>query len=348
MSRKGRPEGEYRSAQHEGSPVSAQREGGAASRGLQQPVSWRVWAMAAACVAATLVLPFLVGNYWLRVWTTVLMFVAVAQGLNIIVGFAGYHSFGNAAFFGVGAYVTGVLMVWGMPFVGTLPIAAGVSALIAMLVGYPLLRLRGHYFAIATVALNIAFAELIINLGGVTGGAQGLALPMSSLPPDALYRMIYFLMAGSAIGATALVAWLARSRFGFALRALKDSDAGAQAMGINTTRTRVLAWMLSAAVTGLVGGIWSYWLTFIEVGSAFDIGISVKGYIMMLIGGMGTVAGPVLGALFFELFATLIWSHFGAIHNLVLGVLVCAVILVIPQGLLAAVRSRRWRGKGPR
>lgn len=312
---------------------------------LQPPISWRVWAVVAVCVAAMVALPFVVGNYWLRVWTTVLMFVAIAQGLNIIVGFAGYHAFGNAAFFGLGAYVTGVLMVKGVPFLGTLPLAAGVSALIATVVGYPLLRLRGHYFAIATIALNIAFGELVVNIGGVTGGAYGLALPMSDLPPDALYRMIYFLMLASAVGATALVAWLARSRFGFALRALKDSDAAAQTMGINTTRTRVVAWMMSAAVTGLVGGIWAYWLTFIEIDSAFDIGISVKGYIMMLIGGLGTVAGPVLGAVFFELFATLIWSHFGEVHNLVLGVLICAVILVIPQGLLAFVRSRRWRGK---
>ena len=141
-----------------------------------------------------------------------------------------------------------------------------------------------------------------------------------------------------------MVAWLARSRFGYALRALKDSDAGAQAMGINTTRTRVVAWMLSAAVTGLVGGIWAYWLTFIEVGSAFDIGISVKGYIMMLMGGMGTVVGPVLGAVFFELLATLIWSRFGAIHNLVLGILVCVVVITIPKGLLALLRWRRRRG----
>lgn len=306
------------------------------------PVS--VWLGAVLTVLVAMALPFVVDNYWLRVWTSVLMFVAVAQGLNIIVGFAGYHSFGNAAFFGVGAYSTGVLMAIGLPFLWTLPLAAGISALIALVVGYPLLRLRGHYFAIATVALNMAFAELIVNVGGITGGAQGLPLPMSDMSPYALYRGIYFLMLGSAVGATALVAWLARSRFGYALRALKDSDAGAQAMGINTTRTRVVAWMLSAAVTGLVGGIWAYWLTFIEVGSAFDIGISVKGYIMMLMGGMGTVVGPVLGAVFFELLATFIWSRFGAIHNLVLGILVCVVVITIPKGLLALFRWRRRRG----
>jgi len=307
---------------------------------LHSPIPAKVWLATAVCIGAAVVLPFIVENYWLRVWTTVLMFVAIAQGLNIIVGFAGYHSFGNAAFFGVGAYATGTAMTLGVPFLATLPIAAGVSALIAMIVGYPLLRLRGHYFAIATVALNAAFAELIINIGGVTGGAQGLALPMSEQPPDVLYRQIYFLMLASAVGATVLVAWLSRSRFGFALRALKDSDAGAQAMGINTTRTRVVAWMISAAVTGLVGGIWAYWLTFIEVASAFDISLSVKGYIMMLIGGLGTVIGPVIGAVVFELFATLIWARFGAIHNLVLGLLVCAVVLLVPQGVMAFARSR--------
>ncbi len=308
---------------------------------LHAPISARTWLVVAIVLALAAALPFVVANYWLRVWTTVLMFVAVAQGLNIIVGFAGYHAFGNAAFFGVGAYATGVLMSMGVPFLATLPVAALVSALIAAVVGYPLLRLRGHYFAIATVALNMAFAELIVNIGGVTGGAQGLPLPMSDLPPDTLYRAIYFLMLASAVGATAVVAWLSRSRFGYSLRALKDSDAGAQAMGIHTTRARVIAWMLSAAITGLVGGIWAYWLTFIEVGSAFDIGISVKGYIMMLIGGVGTVVGPVLGAVFFELLATLIWSKFGAVHNLVLGILVVVVVVVIPKGLLALLKKRR-------
>jgi branched-chain amino acid transport system permease protein len=294
-------------------------------------------------IALAIVLPFVVDNYWLRIWTSVLMFIAITQGLNVIVGFAGYHAFGNVVFFGVGAYATGVLMTLGVPFLATLPIAMAASALLALVVGYPLLRLRGHYFAIATVALNLGFGELLINIGGVTGGAQGLALPMTSLPPDTLYRGIYFLMLASAVGATAVVAWLARSRFGYALRAMKDSDAGAQAMGVNTTRTRVLAWMLSAAITGLVGGIWAYWLTFIEVGSAFDISVSIKGYIMMLIGGMGTVFGPVLGAVFLEIVATLVWSKFGAVHNLVLGLMICAVVLLLPRGLLALVRNHRGR-----
>ncbi|MCD6732452.1 MAG: branched-chain amino acid ABC transporter permease [Burkholderiaceae bacterium] len=294
-------------------------------------------------VLALLLLPFGIENYWLRVWTSVLMYVGVAQGLNIIVGFAGYHSFGNAAFFGIGAYCAAILLAAGW----TLPAALGASivlgAILAAVLGWPLLRLRGHYFAIATVALNIALAELVLNMGVITGGAQGIAMPMPSGSPEELYQKVYLLMLGGAIAATAIVAWLARSRFGYALRASKDSESGARAMGINTTRVRVLGWMLSAAVTAYVGAVWAYWMNFIEVTGAFDIGISLKGYIMMLMGGMGSVLGPALGAVFFETVATLVWSRFGAVHNLMLGVLVCLVVLFLPKGFAELLRVRRSR-----
>lgn len=294
-------------------------------------------------VAALLLLPFGIENYWLRVWTSALMYVAVAQGLNVIVGFAGYHSFGNAAFFGIGAYCGAVLLAAGWALPAALGASVVLGAILAAILGWPLLRLRGHYFAIATVALNIALAELVLNMGDITGGAQGIAMPMPSGTPEELYRRVYLLMLGGALGATAIVAWLARSKFGYALRASKDSESGARAMGINTTRVRVLGWMLSAAMTAYVGAVWAYWMNFIEVTGAFDIGISLKGYIMMLMGGMGSVLGPALGALFFEMVATLIWSRFGAVHNLMLGVLVCLVVLFVPRGFAELLRGRRSR-----
>lgn len=289
-------------------------------------------------VAAALVLlvaaPQMVGNYWLRILTSVLMYCVIAQGLNIIVGFAGYHAFGNAAFFGVGAYALGVAETLGVPFIGAIPIAAALSALIAVVLGWPLLRLRGHYFAIATVALTLALSELVTNLGGVTGGAQGLALPLNtSQSPEQAYREIYYLMVLLVIIATAIVWWLSSSRLGYALRALKDSERGAMALGVDTRRAKVIAWSISAALTGAAGGIWAHWMTFIEVAGAFDLTISVKAYIMMLIGGMGTILGPIIGAAFFEVFSTLIWSRFTEVHNLVLGVLVCVVVLALPHGI---------------
>lgn len=293
-----------------------------------------------------------VDNYWLRIWTSVLMYVAITQGLNVIVGFAGYHSFGNAAFFGVGAYSAAVMTTVGWPLWLALVASTAIGALLAAALGPPLLRLKGHYFAIATVALNAALAELVLNVGGITGGAQGIALPMSDLSPLALYRQVFVLMFVGAAVATALVAWLARSKFGYAVRASKDSQDGARAMGINTTAVRVLAWMMSGAVTAYVGGVWAYWINFIEVGSAFDVSISVKAYIMLLMGGMGSVVGPIVGAGFFEVFSTLVWSHFGAIHNLMLGVLVCAVVLFLPRGFIVLLRGRlggwfRRAGRSP-
>lgn len=292
-------------------------------------------------LAAALAAPAFVGNYWLRVLTTVFMFGVVAQGLNVIVGFAGYHAFGNAVFFGIGAYAAGISLVLDVPVWAAVPLGTLVSAAVAALLGWPLLRLRGHYFSIATVALNAAAIEVIINVGGVTGGAQGLPLPFSALPPTALYRVIYFAMLGALVIATAIVFLLSRSRLGYALRALRDSESGAEVMGVNTVKAKILAWTISAAMTGAVGGLWAYWLTFIEVGTAFDISISVRGYIMMLLGGMGTVIGPVIGAALFQLVGDAIWGHFSGIHNLLLGALVMAVVLLVPQGVLDTLARLR-------
>jgi len=300
------------------------------------------WASAALIVLAAC---FWLDNYWLRVWTSVLMFVAITQGLNVIVGFAGYHSFGNAAFFGTGAYSAAMLVMVGWPLWAALLACSLVGALLALILGPALLRLKGHYFAIATVALNSALAELILNVGGLTGGAQGISMPMSTLSPIDLYRQVYLLMFTGAAVATLIVFWLSRSKFGYAIRASKDSEDGARAMGINTTAVRVAAWGLSGAVTAYVGGVWAYWINFIEVGSAFDVSLSVKAYIMLLMGGMGSVVGPIIGAVFFEVLATLVWSKFGALHNLILGVLVCAVVLFIPRGIIIPLRRFLSLGK---
>jgi len=285
--------------------------------------------------------PFFISNYWLRILTNVMMYAVVAQGLNIIAGFTGYHAFGNSVFFGVGAYTTGVLMAIGLPF-GVALLGAPIAAvLVAILVGWPVLRLSGHYFAIATVAVNMAMMELIINLGGVTGGAMGLPLPLSSMSPDSLYKVIYFLMFAVVLGVTGVVYWLDSSPLGYAFRAVRDSEIGAEVMGINTTAIKITAWAISGAFTGLAGGIWAFWFTFIEPGSAFDINVSIKGYVMMLLGGIDTVLGPLLGAFFLEMLATIVWGKFLKIHLLVLGLLIVLVVTFMPRGILNLFRLRK-------
>jgi branched-chain amino acid transport system permease protein len=295
-----------------------------------------VWIAIAIGLVVLCVAPIGISAYWLRVLTTVLMYVIVTQGLNVIVGITGYHAFGNGVFFGVGAYACGSAMAAGAPFALGVALAVAISALCAFILGWPILRLRGHYFAIATVALNLAAVQVIIQIGGITGGSQGLPLPLSDWEPKPLYVALYYLMLAGAVASTAVVAVLLRRPLGFALRAIRDSERAAAVMGINTTRAKVLAWTISAALTGFAGGVWAYWITFIEPSSAFDPAVGVKAYIMLIIGGMGSILGPVIGAFVLEIVSTLVWSSFLQAHQLILGVLIVVVCLVAPHGIIDA------------
>jgi branched-chain amino acid transport system permease protein len=291
--------------------------------------------------------PLGITPYWLRVFTTVLMYVIITQGLNVIVGITGYHAFGNGVFFGIGAYACGASMAAGMPFAAGVVVAIAISALCALVLGWPILRLKGHYFAIATVALNLAAIQIIIQIGGITGGAQGLALPLSDWEPKPLYIAIYYLMLGGAVASTAIVAVLLKMPLGFALRAIRDSERATAVMGIDTTRAKVYAWAISAGLTGFAGAVWAYWITFIEPSSAFDPGVGVKAYIMLIIGGMGSILGPVIGAFVMEVVSTLVWGGFLKAHQLILGLLIVVICLVAPNGIIEAGARvvRSWRSR---
>jgi branched-chain amino acid transport system permease protein len=295
-----------------------------------------VWAAVAIGLLVLCAAPIGISSYWLRVLTTVLMYVIVTQGLNVIVGITGYHAFGNGVFFGIGAYACGSAMVAGLPFAVGIALAIVVSAVCAFILGWPILRLKGHYFAIATVALNLAAVQIIIQIGGITGGAQGLALPLSDWDPKPLYIALYYLMLFGAVASTAVVAILLKRPLGFALRAIRDSERAAAVMGINTTKAKVYAWAISAGLTGFAGGVWAYWITFIEPSSAFDPAVGVKAYIMLIIGGMGSILGPVIGAFVLEIVSTLVWSGFLKAHQLILGVLIVVVCIVAPNGIINA------------
>lgn len=306
-----------------------------------------LWTAVAVGLVVLCVAPLGISAYWLRVLTTVLMYVIITQGLNVIVGITGYHAFGNGVFFGIGAYACGSCMAAGLPFVMGVVGAMAVSAACALILGWPILRLRGHYFAIATVALNLAAVQIIIQIGGITGGAQGLALPLSTWEPKPLYVAIYYLMLAGAVVCTAIVALLLKLPLGFALRAIRDSERAAAVIGIDTTKAKVFAWAISAAMTGFAGGVWAYWITFIEPSSAFDPGVGVKAYIMLIIGGMGSVLGPVIGAFTLEIVSTLVWGGFLKAHQLILGVLIVVICIVAPNGIIdaGARLARSWRSR---
>jgi len=276
-------------------------------------------------------LPLLTDKLWFRIATTVLMFVVMASGWNIIGGLTGYASFGNVAFFGLGAYTAGVLVSnlnW--PFALGLLLAPVVAAVFALIVGIPLLRLRGHYFAVATLGVGVAVGEVVNNVVPL-GASTGLYLPI--VRSDLIF---FYLMLGAA-GLAVLTTWvILRTRFGYGLLAIRENEEAAAVIGVNTTFYKVAAFCIAAALTGLAGGIFAQWNSFINQENVFAISDNVQMILMAVIGGAGTVLGPVAGAISLELIIqTLAGGGSGSVYSQIgLGVLLAVCVIFIPRGVI--------------
>ncbi|MEW8958252.1 MAG: branched-chain amino acid ABC transporter permease [Moorella sp. (in: firmicutes)] len=289
-------------------------------------------------------LPFYIRGYWIRVLTTLFMSAVLAEALNLVVGYAGYAAFGNGVFFGIGAYTTAVLMTrLGWSFFPAMAASCFLAAALAFILGWPVLRLRGHYFAIATIGINMAVMEIVTYIG-ITGGGKGISLPIypGNIVKQGLF--FYYCMFILLILSVAITYWVANSRLGYGLRAIKTEPEAAEVMGVNTTLYKVLAWSISAALTGVAGSINAYWLTFLEPLFVFDIMISVEAFVMVLLGGPATIFGPVIGAFFLKLLSELIWSQFTLIHMGVLGLIIVIITLFLPSGIMGLWRqiTLRW------
>lgn len=285
-----------------------------------------------------ILLPFVVGGYWMRVLTSVFMYAVLAESLNIIAGYAGYLALGNAVFFGFGAYVGAVLMTalhWPIPL--ALFMTGVVSAAFAAIIGLAILRLSGKYFLMATIGLLGLVGQAVTNLD-ITGGGHGINLPVLYGSPQTIYSLFYYLMLFILVAVTVTVAIMERRRFGYALRAIKFDEDAAGVMGIRAVGYKTGAWAMSAFFTGLAGGVFALWMTYIDPPSVFDIGMSVKMYLMFLFGGAGTLFGPIIGAAFIELVSELVWSRFLDIHYLVLGVIIMLVVIFMPKGIMNLIQ----------
>ena len=306
------------------------------------PVTRPLLVALALFLAVLLALPFGLSGFWVRVFTSVFMMAALAQSLNFMAGFTGYADFGNVLYFGVGGYTTAFLMTKDLPF----PLAAlggmVLSAAIAACVGLPILRLRGHYFAIATIGLMEGTRELVVNMGFL-GGGSGLNVPIIRMRPDEFSRLIYYSMLALMLAYTGLAFILSRSSLGYGLRAIKADEQAAAVMGINTTLFKVVAWAMSASCSALVGSLYAIWQGFLEPAVAFDIVRATEYFIMMLLGGAGTVLGPVIGAFLLELMRVLVWERLLVGHQAVVGIVVVLVVLFLPNGLMSKLRERHGR-----
>jgi len=298
-----------------------------------------LWALVVIALVALSTVPWVASPSLIQFGISTLLLATLAQGWNIIGGYTGYASFGNSVFYGLGSYGVAIAMVqWSLPFGVGLVFGAGLAVAFAVLLGLPVLRLRGHYFAICTLALAEVMIAIVSNLD-IAGRNTGLVLPL--LRGDALF---YELALGLLAATTLAVFWIAHSRFGFGLIAIRENEEAAAVMGVDTTRYKVMAFAISGFFTSLAGGIHAYWITFLDPVSAFDIGLNVKMIIMAVFGGPGSVLGPVVGAFLLSAISEVLSTEISTVAGLFFGAVIVVAVVFMPRGL--ADLGRRFRKVG--
>ncbi|MGB3431224.1 branched-chain amino acid ABC transporter permease [Achromobacter sp.] len=295
--------------------------------------------LALLALAALAGVPWYGSDVLVQFGINTLLLAVLAQGWNIIGGYAGYASFGNSVFYGLGSYGVAIAMAqWELPFAAGLALGVALAVVFAVVLGLPVLRLRGHYFAIATLALAQVMTAIVSNIG-LAGQNIGLVLPPLNNDP-----LFYELALGLLVLATLTIAWLTRSRFGFGLIAIRENEEGAAVMGVNTTLYKVTAFAISGVFSALAGGIHAYWITFLDPESAFDISLNVKMIIMAVFGGAGTVLGPVVGAFSLSAISELLSSEITSAAGLFFGAVIVAAVVLMPRGLADLLRRFRKSG----
>jgi branched-chain amino acid transport system permease protein len=304
---------------------------------------WGPWALGLVAVLLVLVLQTRLYAGQERTVTTILMFVALAQAWNLIGGFTGYACFGQVVFFGIGGYTTAVIMVHAhLSFWVALPLSGVVAAAFGALIGLPLLRLRGHYFAIATLGVAEGMREVVTNIPSLTGGGAGITLPTVGRQATTAYLGndgFFLLFLVLAAGAVAVGGLVSRSKFGFALRAINQDEDAAGAMGVNTTRSKVVVFALSGFVTGLVGASYAFQQVTIFPARLFDSNITVLMVIMVVLGGSGTVLGPILGAVGLQYVSEYLRQNYTNVHTFLLGAIIIVAVVLLPQGVVSYIRD---------
>ncbi|MBI2176747.1 MAG: branched-chain amino acid ABC transporter permease [Candidatus Tectomicrobia bacterium] len=286
--------------------------------------------------------PGLVNVYQISFVFFGLQYVVLASSWNIISGFTGYVSFGHVAFFGIGSYTTAILVAkHGWPWYLTLPLAGLLAVVWAAFIGFPCLRLKGPYFAISMMGLNEVLRVVALSWESLTGGGLGITMPNAENSVSTYY-------AGLAVAAltVAMCYAIAHSRFGLRLAAIREDETAAEAMGVPTTRYKMYAFMLSAFWPGVIGGIVAYKLLYIEPDSTFFIAITVNMITMAMLGGKGTVLGPVIGAAILYTAQELVWWYIPWLHLIAYGAFIILIVLFVPRGIMGYLIDRGWVAKG--
>ena len=305
-------------------------------------------ALIAAALVALAVFPLVSNDLYYQTMLILTFLLAIgATGWNIMGGYAGYISLGNSAFVGLGAYTTGILAARDniSPFLGCL-VGGLVCALAAAVLSLVTRRTRGMYFIIVTFAALQLLGIVATIWSGLTGGSQGLALPIPTWSLTYQNWPFYYPLLALLVLAVAVSAWVRRSKLGLGLFAIQDDEGKAAGLGLATNAYKLIAFVLGGTFLGVAGGIYAYYVTFLNVSAVFDIVTSMLIVLSALLGGRGTLWGPVLGAFIIEPLANLTSTNLGganagAIRLLLFGGLLGLVVLFLPKGLLPTLSA--WK-----
>jgi branched-chain amino acid transport system permease protein len=280
-----------------------------------------------------------------------LIFVVAAVSWNIFSGYSGYISLGHAVFFGSGAYFTGIATKdWnlsGSTVFALLPLAGLAGAVIAVPFGLVALRVRRHTFVVITIAVFFIFQLMAYNLQSLTGGTSGLLGPTINFAAATFNNPFYYVALAIAVIVVVLSWLIRRSRFGLQLRAIRDDEDRAAGLGVRAMPVKLSAFVISAVPIAMIGGLTWYYVGLIDPSSGFDPLFDVAVVLMAFLGGLGTVAGPVLGALLIEPARLYFQQQTTYIYLILYGALFLAVILVLPRGIIptAAEQISGWRAR---
>jgi branched-chain amino acid transport system permease protein len=314
-------------------------------------VRWPVFLLLAAAVAAggLAFALYATNQYYFFAGYVVLQYVVLATAWNILGGYAGYVNFGSAAFFAIGIYSTIALQKLLPLPVPVLILAAGaVAGLVGFGAGYLTLRLRGVFFAIATLALAVVIQTLVVNWDFVGGSRGAYVLRPGEFPPLGNYMQYLFLvMLALAIIAVAVARVVEQSWLGYGLAAIRDDEAAAEASGVPTLRLKLVATTLSGAFMGMAGAPFPYVVSYVDPASAFNLAYAVNAIAMPMIGGTTSWLGPVIGALLLGTIQQVATVTISSVVNLlIVGLVLIAFVILAPNGIVGLFQS--WLGRRAR
>lgn len=295
-----------------------------------------------ALAVAAIAVPFVGNDYATSFTTQLLILVSLAYSWNLIGGYAGYTHFGQICFFGLGGYVAALLITRaGMPWYFAVPVAAFAGVALAVPLGAAMLRLKGPYFAIGMFGLARVLESFALGFDSWTQGGTGLYLP----PQDSL-RPVYFTLVAVALVMLVGTWRLDNSRLGLKLLAIREDEQAADALGVRTTRLKIGTFVVSAIAPAAVGALNVVYLAFIDPPTAFSPVMELTTIGIVLLGGMGTVLGPLIGAVVLGVVNELLWARFPEYYLAIVGTLLLLAVLFMPRGIVNLAMKKKWLPAG--